>query len=116
MERMNDGSISNVVPGRHFCECMASKHKLINNCLQCGRIVCEQEGIGPCMHCGSLVVTPAEQDLLRRDSKQTRTFVEKLMRECGVGADVDPEVFRLSGCQTCTSATAESLARANQRR
>ena len=41
--------------GRHRCECQASKHSLINNCVNCGRVVCEQEGSGPCLFCGSLV-------------------------------------------------------------
>lgn len=30
---------------RKSCECQASKHKLIANCLKCGRIVCAEEGI-----------------------------------------------------------------------
>lgn len=44
-----------LLPGRHACECLAQKHALINNCLSCGRIVCDQEGSGPCLFCGSLV-------------------------------------------------------------
>lgn len=47
--------LSVILPGRHGCECLAQKHKLINNCISCGRIVCEQEGSGPCLFCGSLV-------------------------------------------------------------
>lgn len=35
-----------MLPGRHACQCLAQKHKLINNCMYCGRIVCEQEGSG----------------------------------------------------------------------
>ncbi|KAG0604183.1 hypothetical protein M758_10G151100 [Ceratodon purpureus] len=38
------------------CTCQASRHKLINNCLGCGKIVCEQEGEGPCNFCGALVL------------------------------------------------------------
>jgi len=41
--------------GRHPCECLASKHALVNNCLACGRIVCGQEGAGACMTCGEMV-------------------------------------------------------------
>ena len=41
--------------GRSSCECQASKHKLIGNCRKCGRIVCDQEGSGPCFFCGQLV-------------------------------------------------------------
>lgn len=44
-----------LLKGRHFCECQASQHALINNCLKCGRIVCAQEGSGPCLYCGTLV-------------------------------------------------------------
>jgi hypothetical protein len=43
------------LPGRNSCECQASKHKLVGNCLKCGRIVCEQEGSGPCLFCRNLV-------------------------------------------------------------
>ncbi|KAJ7531020.1 hypothetical protein O6H91_14G029000 [Diphasiastrum complanatum] len=39
------------------CNCQARRHKLINNCLSCGKIVCEQEGEGPCNFCGTLVLT-----------------------------------------------------------
>lgn len=46
--------------GRHECNCQATKHKLVANCLECGRIVCEQEGFGPCFFCGNFVLS-AEQ-------------------------------------------------------
>lgn len=32
-----------LLPGRNECVCEASVHELICNCLNCGRIVCEQE-------------------------------------------------------------------------
>lgn len=44
--------------GRHACECQACRHPLINNCTSCGRIVCGQEGSGPCLFCGQLVSDP----------------------------------------------------------
>ncbi|KAH8387137.1 hypothetical protein KR093_005053 [Drosophila rubida] len=50
-----------LLKGRRSCDCQASEHKLINNCLGCGRIVCEQEGSGPCLCCGQLVCTSAEE-------------------------------------------------------
>lgn len=50
------GKVSEIMlKGRHLCNCQASKHKLVNNCLNCGRIVCEQEGPGPCLFCGTSV-------------------------------------------------------------
>ena len=33
-----------MLKGRHVCECQAAKHDLVNNCTQCGKIVCTQEG------------------------------------------------------------------------
>ena len=36
------------LPGRHACHCLAQKHALINNCIECGRIVCAQ--VCMCVH------------------------------------------------------------------
>ncbi|PNX99908.1 activating signal cointegrator 1-like protein [Trifolium pratense] len=38
------------------CICQARRHNLVSNCLSCGKIVCEQEGEGPCNFCGALVL------------------------------------------------------------
>lgn len=38
------------------CSCQARRHRLVSNCLSCGKIICEQEGEGPCNFCGSLVL------------------------------------------------------------
>lgn len=44
-----------LVPGRKICYCQATIHKLISNCISCGKVVCEQEGEGPCLFCGAWV-------------------------------------------------------------
>eukprot|EP00697_Spironema_sp_BW2_P004955 gnl/Spiro4/16696_TR8983_c0_g1_i1.p1 gnl/Spiro4/16696_TR8983_c0_g1~~gnl/Spiro4/16696_TR8983_c0_g1_i1.p1 ORF type:complete len:476 (-),score=121.31 gnl/Spiro4/16696_TR8983_c0_g1_i1:7-1434(-) len=44
-----------LLPGRHPCTCQAQKHPLVTNCLNCGRVVCAQEGAGPCLFCGHFV-------------------------------------------------------------
>ncbi|KAI3429927.1 zf-C2HC5 domain-containing protein [Psidium guajava] len=36
-------------------------HRLVSNFLSCGRIVCEQEGEGPCQFCGALVLKEGGQ-------------------------------------------------------
>lgn len=72
-----------LLPGRNGCDCLAQKHKLINNCLSCGRIVCEQEGSGPCLFCGSLVCTKEEQEILQRDSNKSQKLRKKLMGDSG---------------------------------
>jgi len=55
-----------LLKGRRHCDCQAAQHKLINNCLGCGRIVCEQEGSGPCLCCGDPVHTPEEEQQLAK--------------------------------------------------
>ncbi|TRZ04272.1 hypothetical protein DNTS_017736 [Danionella cerebrum] len=54
-----------LLPGRQPCECLAQKHRLINNCLSCGRIVCSAE----------------EQEILQRDSNKSQKLRKKLMGE-----------------------------------
>ncbi|KAH9635853.1 hypothetical protein HF086_002413 [Spodoptera exigua] len=65
--------------GRHRCDCQASKHDLVNNCIQCGRVVCTQEGSGPCLFCGNLVCTPEEQKELNSKTKGAAKLMESLM-------------------------------------
>ncbi|CAG0910691.1 unnamed protein product, partial [Cyprideis torosa] len=67
--------------GRHRCECQARKHDLIGNCINCGRVVCAQEKSGPCLFCGTLVVTPAEREILGRQSRKSVQLMEKLTKE-----------------------------------
>ena len=69
------------LPGRHPCECLGQKHAIVNNCIKCGRIVCEQEGSGPCYFCGSLVCTKEEQEILARNSKKSMKLYEKLVTQ-----------------------------------
>lgn len=65
------------------CDCMGQIHPLVNNCLGCGRVVCELEGEGPCVFCGNIVLKNENIDL---EAEQ-----QKLMREL----DTDPGL-----CQT----------------
>merc|ERR1719193_274815 len=78
-----DGKANDVqvqLPGRHACDCQAVKHKLINNCLSCGRVVCAQEGSGECFFCGNIVLTKAEQEA-KRVSRQTAAQQKRLAWE-----------------------------------
>uniref|UniRef100_A0A182SZ10 Zinc finger C2HC5-type domain-containing protein n=1 Tax=Anopheles maculatus TaxID=74869 RepID=A0A182SZ10_9DIPT len=78
-----DGELADVVllKGRHHCDCQASKHRLINNCIHCGRIVCEQEGSGPCLFCGSLVCTETEQRTIESSSRKGDNLRRSLMEQ-----------------------------------
>ncbi|RZF48358.1 hypothetical protein LSTR_LSTR007525 [Laodelphax striatellus] len=98
-----------LLKGRIKCDCQAYKHSLINNCLKCGRIVCEQEGAGPCLFCGNLgllcssclliltrlmhiqiivlyllyifVCSREQQEILATGNKQSNILLHKLMNE-----------------------------------
>ncbi|CAF2037202.1 unnamed protein product [Rotaria magnacalcarata] len=67
------------LPGRNTCECQASKHKLISNCLKCGRIVCEQEGSGPCFFCGNLVCSRDERQLIISGTREGKQLEQQLL-------------------------------------
>ncbi|XP_054756269.2 activating signal cointegrator 1-like [Lytechinus pictus] len=79
------------LPGRHPCECQAHKHALVSNCLECGRVVCSQEGSGPCLFCGALVCNKEEQEILARNSKKSDKLRKKLMGETLVNGDAPPQ-------------------------
>lgn len=79
----DDGKMNDVITlkGRHLCNCEASKHNLINNCMQCGRIVCEQEGSGPCLFCGNLVCTEDELRTIESSSQSGDNLKKSLMKQ-----------------------------------
>ncbi|KAK7576508.1 hypothetical protein V9T40_012794 [Parthenolecanium corni] len=68
-----------LLKGRYLCNCEAKKHQLINNCLTCGRIVCEQEGSGPCYFCGNLVCTVEEMAAFNGDTTKASKLYEQLL-------------------------------------
>jgi hypothetical protein len=68
-----------VIAGRHYCECAATRHRLLGNCLRCGHIWCEQEGRGMCLYCKQ--VAAAERAAEKADksaAKSTDKSSEKL--------------------------------------
>lgn len=73
-----------LLKGRVKCDCQASKHKLINNCLSCGRIVCEQEGSGSCLFCGNLVCSMDEQKIIDSQTKKGDNLKKSLMEKKGL--------------------------------
>ncbi|KAK4635901.1 hypothetical protein CLAFUW4_01575 [Fulvia fulva] len=54
---------------RRKCNCMATRHPLLDmapNCLQCGKVICVKEGLGPCTFCGAQLMGAEElQKVLR---------------------------------------------------
>ncbi|ORY99307.1 putative zinc finger motif, C2HC5-type-domain-containing protein [Syncephalastrum racemosum] len=61
---------------RRPCQCQATKHPLLTvapNCLNCGKIICTQEGTGPCTFCGTPVLSKEQQVALIAEAKRKRS-------------------------------------------
>ncbi|KAJ1732449.1 hypothetical protein LPJ61_002036 [Coemansia biformis] len=67
------------------CECQAAEHGLFTNCLACGRIICESEGPGPCMFCGSQVDSP-DQQLQQHMRRQLQRKEDQLAEKASTAA------------------------------
>ena len=61
---------------RVLCNCFGTAHKALTNCLTCGRIVCEQEGYGPCPFCGSPVTKEGTEIGAYANSKEAAKAIE----------------------------------------
>ena len=40
------------------CSCMGTRHKMLTSCVDCGRIICEQENTSLCPFCKSVLIPP----------------------------------------------------------
>ncbi|KAH7556531.1 C2HC5 finger protein [Bipolaris maydis] len=57
------------------CNCMATRHPLLEaapNCLNCGKIICVKEGIGPCTFCNSALLSPQDIQSMVRILREER--------------------------------------------
>ncbi|RMZ71312.1 C2HC5 finger [Pyrenophora seminiperda CCB06] len=57
------------------CNCMATKHPLLEaapNCLNCGKIICVKEGIGPCTFCNSALFSAQDIQSMVRVLREER--------------------------------------------
>lgn len=46
---------------RTECRCQGAQHALITNCLGCGNLVCQRQGVGACFICGNFVESKEQQ-------------------------------------------------------
>ncbi|XP_053933951.1 activating signal cointegrator 1 isoform X2 [Cuculus canorus] len=101
-----------LIPGRHACECLGQKHKLVNNCLDCGRIVCVQEGSGPCLFCGALGASECSFHPVEIPDLTHRTRRDKAMCFSGTACNKGG-AFRIlpGGGKVCTKEEQDILQR-----
>ena len=49
-------------PGIKECFCMSTRHPLVGNCIECGRIHCLQEGDKNCINCGAKLIAKKDYE------------------------------------------------------
>ncbi|GAP90348.1 putative c2hc5 finger protein [Rosellinia necatrix] len=57
------------------CNCVAARHPLLvaaPNCLNCGKVVCVKEGLGPCTFCGTPLLSSTEVQSMIRQLRDDR--------------------------------------------
>lgn len=57
------------------CNCMATRHPILDmapNCLDCGKVICVKEGLGPCTFCGSQLLNPEDIQKVLKVLKEER--------------------------------------------
>lgn len=62
-------------PSKRKCNCIATRHPLLAaapNCLNCGKVICVKEGLGPCTFCGSAILGKDEIQSMIRTLKEER--------------------------------------------
>lgn len=62
-------------PAKRRCDCLATRHPLLvaaPNCLNCGKIICVKEGIGPCTFCGHALLSAEDIDSMIRSLREER--------------------------------------------
>jgi hypothetical protein len=88
------------VGNKSWCECMATVHDLLQNCLHCGKIICTFEGDEICPFCKKipgegLEILPGYEESLKRTNtlidyqtnSAARTFVHDNAADFDIGAD-----------------------------
>ncbi|KAL2166560.1 hypothetical protein VTG60DRAFT_2507 [Thermothelomyces hinnuleus] len=57
------------------CNCVATRHPLLEaapNCLNCGKVICIKEGLGPCTFCGEPLLSSAEVQTMIKELRAER--------------------------------------------
>ncbi|KAK7734218.1 hypothetical protein SLS53_007866 [Cytospora paraplurivora] len=74
------------------CNCVATRHPLQNaapNCLECGKVICLKEGLGPCTYCGTPLLSQSEiQSMIKELRAERGREKQAADREAHKRADV----------------------------
>lgn len=68
------------------CNCIGSRHPLLTaapNCLNCGKVICVKEGLGPCTFCGEPLLSAVEIQGMIRELREERGREKMLLDNAG---------------------------------
>ncbi|KAL2074020.1 hypothetical protein VTL71DRAFT_7798 [Oculimacula yallundae] len=60
---------------KRACNCIGSRHPLLTaapNCLNCGKVICVKEGLGPCTFCGEPLLSAMEVQGMIKELREER--------------------------------------------
>lgn len=71
---------------KRACNCIATRHALLAsapNCLNCGKVICVKEGLGPCTFCGTPLLSAVEVQSMISSLKSERGHEKMLLDNAG---------------------------------
>ncbi|KAI1413863.1 zf-C2HC5-domain-containing protein [Hypoxylon sp. FL1857] len=102
------------------CNCVAARHPLLAaapNCLNCGKVICVKEGLGPCTFCGTPLLSSAEIQSMIRELREERGRERMAAdREAHKKAEVSRTPAPFSKPKDVSSETSEAQAKALEHR
>ena len=75
LEIQTNPNLASQDDSKRKCNCMATRHPLLEaapNCLNCGKIICVKEGIGPCTFCNTPLLSAQEIQSMVRVLREER--------------------------------------------
>ncbi|KAI0997928.1 hypothetical protein K3495_g10263 [Podosphaera aphanis] len=75
LETSTNRSLKAQDPAARACGCIATRHPLLTatpNCLNCGKVICVKEGLGPCTFCGAPLLSAVEVQAMISSLKKER--------------------------------------------
>ncbi|KAH7392586.1 C2HC5 finger protein [Pyrenochaeta sp. MPI-SDFR-AT-0127] len=130
LEIQTNPSLASQDNSKRKCNCMATRHPLLEaapNCLNCGKIICVKEGIGPCTFCNSPLLSAVEiQSMVRilRDERGKEKMAANNASQKRADVSLAPRPFStprattpvLSNPASDAESENEKLAKAKQHR
>ncbi|KAF4629923.1 hypothetical protein G7Y89_g8224 [Cudoniella acicularis] len=102
------------------CDCIGARHPLLAaapNCLNCGKVICVKEGLGPCTFCGNPLLTAVEIQGMIRELREERGREKMALDAAGhKRAEISKKPAPFSGPKVGETAMSPAEAKAKEHR